>query len=161
MAINYSLTLRSSNPLRENAPNLVYAQAQYANLVSLDQLAEHIAHHGSSFSRGTISAVLMEAVDCLREQLLLGNKVQLGDLGAFYCTLRSEGAATANDYSVERIRAVKVNWEPTSRFRDLRQDASFRYVATREAQADARKREKQDIDKVQQTPGTNSGSVEG
>lgn len=160
MAINYSLTLRSSNPLRDDAPRLVYAQAQYANLMTLEQLAEHIAHHGSNFSRGTIAAVLMEAVDCLREQLLLGNKVQLGDMGSFYCTLRSDGAATATDYSAERIRSVRVNWEPSAHFRDLRKEATFRYVTTRDAQAQARKQQKQEIDSMQNAEEA-PGSVEG
>jgi len=146
MPINYSLSLQSSNPLDETAKKKVYAHAQYSSLMTLNEFAEHIASHGSCFDRATIAAVLTKAVDCLREQLLLGNKVQLGDLGAFYCSLCSRGADSAIDFVISNIKRVKVGWEPSSYFQDLIKEASFKYVGTREAQAAARKAEKEEIE---------------
>lgn len=145
--INYSLALRSSNPLDETASKKVYAMAQYDGVMSLQQFSKHIAEHGSCFSRATIQGVLTEAVDCLREQLLLGNKVQLGEMGAFYCTLSSKGTPTAEEFNPEvHVTRVNVRWDRSSQFDDLLNDAKFRYVGSREAQAIARKNEKTSID---------------
>jgi len=147
MAIPYSLSLRSSNPLDETAKKKVYATAQYHEVLSLEKFARHIADHGSCFSRATVQGVLTEAVDCLKEQLLLGNKVQLGEMGAFYVTLRSRGADSADEFNTQsNITNVLPHWERSNKFESLLSDAEFVYVGTREAQAEARKAEKTEID---------------
>ncbi len=144
MAINYSLTQRQ-NP--QNAEEKkVYALAQYTTKMTLDDFAEHISMHGSTFGRDTISGVLIAAVDCLREKLLDGARVSLGDLGTFYISLNSEGTDTAEEFTAKNIKKCKVNWSRGSRFKTLTEDAEYQYVGTREAQRAARKAEKEAID---------------
>ena len=87
------------------------------------------------YSRADISAVLYMAVDCMREQLLEGKKIQLGDLGDFYVSLSSRGAEEANDFTAQNITDVKVLWEPGADFKTLTADAEFNLVASRAAQA--------------------------
>ena len=60
-----------------------YASAQYAEVMDINRFAEHIASHGCVYKRADIVAILTMAVDCMREQLLAGQKIQLGDLGGF------------------------------------------------------------------------------
>ncbi len=145
MAINYSLTQRH-NPADSTADPKVYALAQYTVKMSLEDFSQHIADHGSPFTRDVILGTLTAAVDCLREQLLSGIRVSLGDLGTFYVSLNSEGTDTAEEFTSKNIKKVKVNWSRGSRFTTLTDDATFQYVGTRKAQAAARKAEKEAID---------------
>ena len=75
------------------------------------------------------------AVDCLREMLLNGYKVELGDLGNFYVSLNSTGTATAKDFDPDdHIKAVNVNWERGIEFLNLKESAEFNLVAIRSIQ---------------------------
>ena len=74
-------------------------------------------------------------VDCMREQLLEGKKIRLGDLGDFFIVLSSKGAEDADKFTAQNITDVKVLWEPGSEFKNLLADAEFNLVASRSAQA--------------------------
>ena len=75
------------------------------------------------------------AVDCMREMLLEGKKIRLGDLGDFSLLLSSKGAETADKFTAQNITNVKVQWEPGQQFKNLLEDAEFNLVASRSAQA--------------------------
>ena len=112
-----------------------FAVAQYAEVMNIEKFAKHISTHGCVYSRADISAILYMAVDCMREQLLEGKKIRLGDLGDFYVSLSSKGAENANAFTAQNITDVKVQWEPGSDFKTLIDDAEFNLVASRAAQA--------------------------
>lgn len=112
-----------------------FAIAQYTDVMTIEKFARHIATHGTVYSRADISAILYLAVDCMREQLLEGKKIRLGDLGDFYITLSSKGAETADKFSAQNITSVNVMWEPGMEFKNLLADAEFNLVASRNAQA--------------------------
>ena len=75
------------------------------------------------------------AVDCMREMLLEGKKIRLGDLGDFSLLLGSKGAETVDKFTAQNITQVKVQWEPGKEFKNLIDDAEFNLVASRSAQA--------------------------
>ena len=132
--LDYSVSARV-NPMEKNEPARYYASSQTNNVMNLDQFAKHIASHGSVYRRADIAAVLTMAVDCLREMLLNGTKVQLGDLGNFYVTFSSEGTLSANDFNPDiHIKSVNVNWERGIDFLNLKEDAKFNLVAIRSIQ---------------------------
>lgn len=161
--INYSITMRSvnSNLLEINQAksrinqakkegknpdeadlNLVktekknaFATSQYSDIMTIEKFAKHISSHGSVYSRADISAILYMTVDCMREQLLEGKKIRLGDLGDFSILLSSKGAEDADKFSAQNITDVKVQWEPGAEFKNLIADAEFNLVASRSAQA--------------------------
>ena len=112
-----------------------FATAQYTEVMTIEKFARHIADHGTTYSRADIMAILYMAVDCMREQLLEGKKIRLGELGDFSLSLSSKGAETAEKFSAQNIQRVAVCWEPGSEFRNLLADAEFNLVATRSAQA--------------------------
>lgn len=113
-----------------------YAQAQYNEVMNLQAFARHIATHGCVYSRADIVAILTMAVDCLREQLLAGQKIQLGDLGSFYLSLNSKGADNAKSFNpTANITSVNVNWEQSREFKNLIDEAEWNLVASRVAQA--------------------------
>ena len=112
-----------------------FAIAQYADVMTIEKFAKHIATHDCVYSRADISAILYMAVDCMREQLLEGKKIRLGDLGDFSVSLQSKGAESADKFSAQNITGVNVNWECGSEFKNLLTDAEFNLVASRSAQA--------------------------
>lgn len=88
--INYSTCMRG-NPTDKDAAKKAYANAQYSQVMTLDKFCYHIASHGCVYSRADIQAILILAVDCLREQLLNGQQIQMG-IWAYFRTV-SEASA--------------------------------------------------------------------
>ena len=109
--INYSTCMRG-NPTDKDAAKKAYANAQYSQVMTLDKFCYHIASHGCVYSRADIQAILILAVDCLREQLLNGQQIQMGDLGVFSNSIRSLGAPSMAEFTVENITEVNVLWAP-------------------------------------------------
>ena len=138
--INYSITIMSTTPGTKKADiteTKAYGTAQMTEKLSLDAFAEHISDHNSPFSKGVVKGILTDAVSCLREMLLEGKRVALGDLGTFGVELATEGARTVDEFSAQNIKKVNVRWEPGKKFKNLRDVAQFQLVPTRLAQADA------------------------
>ena len=147
MAIKFSLSARSTDPGEKGAEKKLYAMAQYNELIDIFQFARHIQNHGSPFTRDVIVGVLTAAVDCLHEQLVMGNKINFGELGSFYVSLRSEGVDKAEDYNpVAHIKSVEVNWDRSNFFDNLKNDPGihFEFVPTRKEMAEAKKQSKEE-----------------
>ena len=106
-----------------------FAISQYTDVMTIEKFAKHITSHGSVYSRADISAILYMAVDCMREMLLEGKKIRLGDLGDFSILLASKGAETADKFTAQNITNVKVQWEPGQQFKNLLDDAEFNLKA--------------------------------
>ena len=132
-----------AKPGKPEEGNKTYPQAQFREVMNLSDMARHMSSHSSKYDKGDVMAVATQLTSCIREQLLLGNKVQLGDLGAFSVSLIADSADNAESFSTALIKKVKVRWEPSSEFKDLINDASFEYVGTRKTQAEARKAERE------------------
>ena len=162
--INFSLSMRAADPSKQDGQKRAYPNAQAAKVMQLDEFSTHIAKHGSPYHRSDINAVLTRSVDCLREMLLAGNKVALGDLGNFYVRLESKGAPSIAEFNASaHITGVKVYWEPGPLFCDLINEAEFVNVATRRAQDATLKAERAgqttvDISKYASSSGNGSGN---
>jgi len=138
MAINYSLTLRG-NPSDPTAAKRVYANAQAKQVLDINDFADHIISHGSVYSKGDLVGILTMAVSCIKEQLLSGNSVQLGELGKFYISLSSQGARTFDEFTAQNIKKVSAKWTPSQELKDLRSKAEFERVLTKKDEAEAKK----------------------
>ena len=106
--IDYSISVKSSKPGTKKADvkeTKAYGQAQIRKKLSLEEFAAHIREHGCVYDKGDIAAIITKTIRCLREQLLLGNSVVLGDLGTFAPTLKTKGATLAEDFSASNILA--------------------------------------------------------
>lgn len=137
--INYSIAIMGTKPGTKKADiteTKAYGTSQVHEVLDLDKFCQHIAEHNSPFSKGAVKGILTDAVSCLREMMLAGNKVNLGDLGSFYPELQTEGAVTTEDFSAANIKEVNVCWLPGKEFKNLRQDAEFQLVPSRAAQTD-------------------------
>lgn len=157
--IQYSLGLRLAKPGKPEMGNKTYPNAQVRTVMDLPALAKHMASHSSKYSKGDVMAIATELTTCVREQLLLGNKVVLGDLGAFTLTLVADAANNAKEFSTSLIKDIKVHWEPSTELKNLRQEATFEYVTTRKAQIEARRAEKEQLNQMATIkPGTDTPS---
>ena len=148
MPIKYSLTTRSTNPSKENSPKKVYPTAQYSELVELGEFAKHVHDHGSPYTRDVIAGVLTAAVDCLREQLVAGRKVSLGELGSFHVVLHSDGAESPEYFDPNaHVSRIEVRWTPTKTFYDLKGDpgVKWEYTLTHRGMAEAKKQAQQEM----------------
>lgn len=138
--INYSVTVRQ-NPTRPEIKKC-YANMQLSGTISTKELAVHMETHGSQYDRGDIYAILMKVTKCVRELLIEGYKVELGDLGHFYPSINSEGADDPEKFTEQNIKGINARWTPGKDFENLISDAAFQPVATRKKQAEALKQEK-------------------
>ena len=136
--MNYSVAVRPNHGKdKEEYPTKAYAALQLTEVVSLDEFANHIAEHGSVYNRGDIYAILCQSFDCLREFILEGKKVLLGDLGAFYPAIHSTGAPTAAEFSASNITCLTVNWARGEDLKNMVGEASFRLTTSRSVQTAA------------------------
>ena len=143
MSIPYSLVLRQVHPGKPKEGNKTYPAAQYRQVLDLSAMAAHMTAHSSKYDKGDIMAVVTQLASCIRELLLLGNKVTLGDLGSFSVGLDSKAGPNAEEFSTSQIKRVLVRWSPSNTLSGLEKEASFEYVSTRKAQDEARKAEKE------------------
>ena len=139
--IDYSVC-KKFNLMDETAAPKAYAVAQIRENMSFSDFVNHIAGHNGVFSRGTVQGVLSDACQCLVEQLLNGNKVQMGELGKFWISLTSIGADSPESFSASNIKTVNIVFTPGPDFENLRARATFNLVSSRAAQAATLKAEK-------------------
>lgn len=137
MSINYSVSKRTVTGHKDTEK--CYASSQIDNEMDINAFAEHIAAHGSVYSRDIIAGVLMKAVDCMREKLLEGYRIQLGDLGSFYPSIANKSYTLLpdepDDYKPNlHIAKLNVIWSRGKKMKDLLADAGFTLVAHRSAQ---------------------------
>ena len=159
--INYSVYMMT-NYLKPNEPAKAYAKNQVNEIWSIGKFAKHIADHNGVYSRGTVKGVLSDMCECLVEQLLNGNKIQLGELGTFGISISSEPADSLDKFTAKNIKTVNILFTPGEDFENLVSRAEFNLVASRIAQAAILKAEKKgdstiDLEAVKKKPTTGGG----
>lgn len=139
--INYSVFMKA-NPLDPSLPEKAFARNQVSEVWSLEKFSKHIASHNGVYSRGTVKGVLADMCECLVEQLLNGNRIQLGELGTFGVSISCEGAESIEKFTSKNIKAVNILFIPGADFENLVDKAEFNCVASRVAQEAVLKAEK-------------------
>ena len=88
----------------ENAgKELWYATVVTDREMNFEEFVDHISSHNSPYSRGTVHGVMMDMLDCLKELILDGKSVRLGDLGLF-----SIGMSSRGEVSREKVTSASV-----------------------------------------------------
>lgn len=167
--IDYSVFMMTPLMSKDETPK-AYAKNQVSELWTLEKFAKHISDHNGVYSRGTVKGVISDMCECLVEQLLNGNKIQLGELGTFGISISSEGADSIEKFTAKNIKAVKIIFTPGDDFDNLLGRAKFNPVASRAAQIATLRAEKAGETTVDlaaakggstsTTPGGNPGSSE-
>lgn len=93
-----------------------YARAAH-ELMEFEEFITHLANHHCAFSEANLRGVLTEMLECLRELLLEGKAVRLGDLGIFRIGLKTEAADTAKKFNAaQNITGARLNLYLGKRF---------------------------------------------
>ena len=100
---------QAKSPQDPDAPAKWYARAVQDRTVEFEDFVTHISEHNSPYSRGVIHGVLIDMLACLKELVLDGKSVRLGDLGLFSVGISSKGADTADAWDTSLITGVHLN----------------------------------------------------
>jgi len=106
-----------------------YARAVVEETYGIEELAKHMASHGTPYSEGTISGVLTDMVDCIQELVLDGKAVKLPDLAIFSLGMNTTAADTADDWTIQNgLKRLKLAVRPTGELRTqyIEQKAKFK-----------------------------------
>lgn len=155
--IQFSVNLQG-NPLHEDDPKKAYGNIQLTGNVNLSELAAHITDHNSVFSKGTIVGILTELSVCIRELLLQGYSIELGEVGRFTPSIRSNPTDTLQEFTADNIADMHVNFTAGKALKNLRRDAQFEQTSSRAAQAAALRAAKTGATTADWTPNSNGGS---
>lgn len=159
--INYSVYMMA-NMMKPNEAPKAYARNQVNEVWTLEKFAKHIASHNGVYSRGTVKGVLSDMCECLVEQLLNGNRIQLGELGTFGITISSTPAESLDKFTAKNIKAVNILFTPGVDFDNLLGRSEFNLVASRVAQLAVLKAEKKmegsvDLDALKKKDNASTG----
>lgn len=83
------LTWYQNNNMASNHYKKWYVRPVIKQMLSIHEMAQHMAEHNTPFSPGTIEGILTDFSKCIREQLLNGNSVKIDNLAIFKITLHS------------------------------------------------------------------------
>ena len=98
------------HPLNQNEQPLWYAKSVQDRTIDFEDLVTHMSEHNSPYSRGVIHGVLTDMLDCVKELVLDGKSVRLGDLGLFSVGLKTTGAKSRDRWSVStHVQGVTLN----------------------------------------------------
>jgi len=105
------------NPRSPEEPQKFYAQIVRPDKISLDELADRISEI-SPVSKLDTKSVLIAFTQVLPEYFLKGSSIDIGDLGYFQATIKSNGADTEEDFTSDLIKTFKVSYHPSSEVKD-------------------------------------------
>ena len=107
--------LRQNKNEKSTAFGKYFAFPVIEETVSLEELAEHMSNHNTPFSKGAITGMLTDMVDCIKALLLEGKNVKIADLAIFSLGIKNKGGSdTEDDFSVTKhIKGVKLRARAT------------------------------------------------
>mgnify|MGYP002516029267 CR=1 FL=1 len=129
--LKYRKYQKKENSLDPNSEPMFYARAVPDRTVEFEDLVTHMSEHNSPYSRGVIHGVLTDMLDCVKELVLDGKNVRLGDLGLFSVGIRSKGSLTAKDWTIStHLKGVKLNVRNTRTWSNtkLRNSCTFEEI---------------------------------
>ena len=88
--IELNLTL-NNNDVIEGVKGKYYPRVEYKDTVTMQKLAKHMHQHNTIYSKGTITGVLTDMVDCIKELALEGYVVKIDNLGLFKASVEGNG----------------------------------------------------------------------
>ncbi|CAD5277577.1 MULTISPECIES: HU family DNA-binding protein [unclassified Imperialibacter] len=115
------------NPIDQSAPAKFYAVVNATGEVNQRGISQEIAER--STVTPTDSMAVVEALLTMIPKMLADGKiVRLGDLGTFYTSVKSQGAATPEEFKKSNILATTVRFKPGKIFMRTLQAADFKRI---------------------------------
>ena len=87
----------------------VYGRVETADMMTLEELAAHMADHSSPYTKGVIKGILTDMASCIKELMLQGQPVKLADLAIFKASVTSSPAVDAVSFDLgKHIKNVRL-----------------------------------------------------
>ena len=77
-----------------------YGRVASTKTMTYQELCKHMSEHNSVYGEDVCLGVANKLQNCMLEQLLEGKKVQFGELGVFYLSVKSTGANEEKDFNL-------------------------------------------------------------
>ena len=77
-----------------------YGRVATTKTMTYQELCKHMSEHNSVYGEDVCLGVANKLQNCMLEQLLEGKKVQFGELGVFYLSVKSTGADKETDFNL-------------------------------------------------------------
>ena len=77
-----------------------YGHVATTKTMTYQELCKHMSEHNSVYGEDVCLGVANKLQNCMLEQLLEGKKVQFGELGVFYLSVKSTGADEEKDFNL-------------------------------------------------------------
>ncbi|WP_099464387.1 HU family DNA-binding protein [Parabacteroides provencensis] len=128
MAIKFKLVQRKdlTKGTADDAKRF-YASANVTGKMDFQAICARIADR-STASDGDVALVLRGLIHCMKEALLRGESVQLGDLGHFQAVIGSKGSLTEEEFNVSLIKKPRIIFRPGADLRDVVRKISFERI---------------------------------
>ena len=105
--------VRENKNMRSSAFGKFFGRVVSTETMSYGELCKHMSEHNSVYGEDVCLGVAKKLQNCMLEQLLEGKKVQFGDLGTFYLSVKSKGADTEDDFNLGvNIKGLYLRFSP-------------------------------------------------
>jgi predicted histone-like DNA-binding protein len=121
--------IERGNPSNANAPKLWYPVLRSMGMIKEKEVAKMLADETTLNAKEAEMAV-SQLLKVVTNLLLNGNTVQLGSLGSFRLTAKSEGAASKEKVSTTQIKKLSVRFTESAELKDAVKKATFKDAAT-------------------------------
>ena len=101
-----------SNVASNKSFGKIYQRVVITEVLDTKDLAQHIASHGSPFTRDVIMAVLTKTCDCVVELCKDSKAVKLGDLGTFKMASHAEGVEDPKEATADKVGRLQLQFLP-------------------------------------------------
>ena len=136
MSVRYKLVLRKD--LSKEAPSgaqKYYASVNNNGTLPYKQMCQSIAAY-STASPGDVHVVIDGLLFFMKDALLRGEIVQLGEIGNFQINVGSAGTATAKEFKAALIRKPRIVFRPSVELKDILDKVSFERIDAEGGSAD-------------------------
>ena len=124
MALTFKKVKRKVLNGPEEGQEKYYAMAKTSGVSDFDKMC-HLISSRSTVSSADVKGVLDSLNWAMDLELKSGLVVQLGELGNFRLSLSSEGTATEEELSADKIKSARIIFTPGAALRETRKRVTF------------------------------------
>ncbi|NQU35457.1 MAG: HU family DNA-binding protein [Bacteroidetes bacterium] len=117
------------NPRDLAAPRKFYAVSNAVGNMDIRRVSKRIARE-TALSTSEVMATIESFIMVIPDLLIEGQTVTLGEFGAFRLNLSSEGTDTAEEFNINNIKGLRLNFAAGKEFKKVLKTVEFQRVPT-------------------------------
>ena len=117
------------NPRDLAAPRKFYAVSNSVGNMDIRRVSKRIARE-TALSTSEVMATIESFIMVIPDLLIEGQTVTLGEFGAFRLNLSSEGTDTAEEFNINNIKGLRLNFAAGKEFKKVLKTVEFQRVPT-------------------------------